>query len=77
MKAFLFCFCAVVMLTGCASRPPLKLETLATIHEREATQAQVEELLGTPDSRVTDSSRRTLTMYEDQQAKQRANEAVD
>lgn len=73
VKAYLVFLLMALMLvlSGCASRPPLKHETLAKINEREATRAQVEELLGTPEQRFTDVSRRTLTVYEDVTAKQR------
>lgn len=71
IKHFVFVCVIVMWMTGCASRPPLKHETLAKINERDATRPQVEEMLGTPDQRLTDGSRRTLYVYEDQTAKQR------
>jgi outer membrane protein assembly factor BamE (lipoprotein component of BamABCDE complex) len=72
VKTYFILICAALMFaTGCATRPPLKHETLAKITERDSTRAQVEELLGTPDERLTDGSRRTLYVYEDQTAKQR------
>lgn len=72
MKALFTFICAVLVFgSGCASRPPLKHETLAKINERETTREQVETLLGTPDERLTDGSRRTLYVYADEKARQR------
>jgi hypothetical protein len=71
MKGIFALFCAVLVFSGCASRPALQHDKLLQITQGQTTRAEVEQLLGPPDNAVSGSNQKTLTSYRDGSVQQK------
>jgi hypothetical protein len=65
MKGVFALACAILVLSGCATRPALEQADLLQITQGKTTRAEVEQLLGKPDDEVTGSNGRTLIVYQE------------